>query len=78
MMRKAPPPQHTELLVLPDGRILVHNLTPAFADLLRGFNPADEQISSRAISYVGQASRLSPFKKHKDIRDRRDACPTVP
>jgi len=37
----------TELLVLPDGRILVHNLTPAFAGLLSGLNPDDEQIASR-------------------------------
>ncbi len=26
---------HTELLLLPDGRILVHNLTPAMAALLQ-------------------------------------------
>lgn len=37
----------TELLILPDGRILVHNLTPAFAGLLQELNPNDEQISSR-------------------------------
>ena len=38
----------TELLLLPDGRILVHSLTPAFAELLNGLNPDDEQIGSRA------------------------------
>ena len=38
----------TELLVLPDGRILVHNLTPAFAALLNGLNPADDAIKLRA------------------------------
>ena len=37
----------TELLILPDGRILVHNLTPAFAGLLQELNPHDEQLSSR-------------------------------
>ena len=37
----------TELLIMPDGRILVHNLTPAFAGLLQELNPDDEQISSR-------------------------------
>jgi hypothetical protein len=37
----------TELLILPDGRILVHNLTPAFAGLLHELNPDAEQISSR-------------------------------
>jgi len=40
----------TELLVLPDGRILVHNLTPAFAGLLSGLNPDDEQLASRALA----------------------------
>jgi hypothetical protein len=39
--------QVSELLILPDGRVLVHNLTPAFAGLLHELNPAAEQISSR-------------------------------
>jgi hypothetical protein len=39
--------QVSELLILPDGQILVHNLTPAFAGLLRKLNPDNEQISSR-------------------------------
>lgn len=39
----------TELLLLPDGRILVHNLTPAFAGLLKELNPDDEQIRRRSL-----------------------------
>ncbi len=39
--------QTSELLIMPDGRILVHNLTPAFAGLLHELNPDAEQISSR-------------------------------
>jgi hypothetical protein len=42
------PDLSTELLVLPDGRILVHNLTPDFADLLNELNPADDAIKLRA------------------------------
>lgn len=38
----------SELLILPDGRILVHNLTPAFAGLLSELNPGDEEIGARA------------------------------
>ncbi|HYG21581.1 MAG TPA: hypothetical protein VEH04_02280 [Verrucomicrobiae bacterium] len=38
---------HTELLILPDGRILVHNLTPAFAELLAQLNPDCASIQSR-------------------------------
>jgi hypothetical protein len=43
----------TELLVLPDGRILVHNLTATFAELLRELNPDDPQIALR----TGQPAR---------------------
>ena len=43
--------QVSELLILPDGQILVHNLTPAFAGLLRKLNPDDEQISSRVLHH---------------------------
>ena len=46
----APPKQEsltTELLILPDGQILVHNLTQPFAELLAELNPDCEQITSR-------------------------------
>ena len=42
-------PLTSELLLLPDGRILVHNLTPAFAGLLKELNPDDEQIRLRSV-----------------------------
>jgi hypothetical protein len=44
------PPLTTDLLILPDGRVLAHNLTPLFADLLKELNPRDEQIAPRARS----------------------------
>jgi excinuclease ABC subunit A len=34
-------------------------------------------IARAARLDVGQASRLSPFSRAKDVRDRRDACPTI-
>ncbi|MGD0351172.1 MAG: hypothetical protein ABSB84_12790 [Verrucomicrobiota bacterium] len=40
--------QVSELLILPDGRILVHNLTQPFAELLAELNPDCEQIASRS------------------------------
>jgi hypothetical protein len=43
-------PLTTELLILPDGQVLVHNLTPAFAKLLAELNPDCDQIASRASS----------------------------
>ena len=38
---------HSEMLLLPDGRILVHNLTRAMAALLHELNPEDDTIKSR-------------------------------
>jgi hypothetical protein len=40
---------HSELLLLPDGRILVHNLTPAMAALLHQFDPNDRRMMKRAF-----------------------------
>ncbi len=47
----------TELLILPDGQVLVHNLTQPFAELLAELNPACEQITS---SLSPHASRPAP------------------
>jgi hypothetical protein len=47
----------TELLIMPDGRILVHNLTRPFAELLKVLNPDDEQIVPRAAQ---SDSRFTP------------------
>jgi hypothetical protein len=49
---KATPPAEggqliTEMLILPDGRVLVHSLTPCFAELLRELNPDCGEITSR-------------------------------
>lgn len=49
-------PLTSELLVLPDGRILVHNLTQPFAELLQELNPSDKQIAPRALPHP--ASRI--------------------
>lgn len=38
----------TELLLLPDGQILAHNITPAMAVVLAALNPADETMNKRA------------------------------
>jgi hypothetical protein len=37
-----------EILILPDGRILAHQLSPAMAGVLRELNPADETMNRRA------------------------------
>jgi len=56
--------QVSELLILPDGRILVHNLTQPFAELLHELNPGAEQISPRLprrnATKAGAARHPSP------------------
>ncbi len=37
----------SELLILPDGRIFVQNLTQPMAELLHGLNPRDKTIALR-------------------------------
>ena len=37
-----------ELLILPDGRILAHNITPALARLLAEIDPTDAAMRERA------------------------------
>jgi hypothetical protein len=37
----------SDLLILPDGRIFVQNLTQPMAELLHGLNPKDKTITLR-------------------------------
>ena len=37
-----------ELLILPDGRVLAHNITPALARVLAELDPADAAMRERA------------------------------
>ena len=37
----------SEILILPDGRVLGHSLTPVFTQLLIELNPDDPQIHPR-------------------------------
>ncbi|MGD0252048.1 MAG: hypothetical protein ABSC01_05070 [Verrucomicrobiota bacterium] len=48
----------SEFLILPDGRILAHNLTPVFAGLLAGLNPECEQITSRVTRHESHKHEL--------------------
>lgn len=48
----------SELLILPDGRVLVHSLTPTFAALLSELNPNCEQIASRTTNPTPRLNEL--------------------
>jgi len=43
-------PTLSEVLILGDGRVLGHNLTPEFTALLAALNPADPQFLPRAAA----------------------------
>jgi hypothetical protein len=38
----------TDILILSDGTVLAHNLTPGMADVLHKLNPKDATIKARA------------------------------
>jgi len=44
----------TELLLLADGRILVHNLTPAMAALLSELNLEDNELAVRSSLWTSE------------------------
>jgi len=48
----------SELLILPDGRLLVHNMTPVFARLLSRLNPESEEIMSRVTRHPSPPHEL--------------------
>lgn len=51
----------SELMIMPDGRIYAHNLTPAMAAVLSELSPGDEAIRHRAVTHVGpETKKLLP------------------
>ena len=49
-IKPALPGETTELLILGDGHIFVHNLTPQMAALLSQLDPHDELMRQRATT----------------------------
>ena len=41
----------SEILILPDGKILAHNITPVMAQVLADLNPADPDMSRRSLRH---------------------------
>ena len=54
-VKKAKKELSAELLILPDGRILVQNLTHPMAELLSQLNPHDQAIAPRAVKISKKA-----------------------
>jgi hypothetical protein len=62
--------QTCELLILADGNIFAHNLTPAMAGLLAGLNPNDAAMRQRAereASEVPVATRETHPDRHPPV-----------
>lgn len=53
MMRNA---SSQDILILADGRILAHNLTPAMAAVLRELNPDDQRMRQRSGDLEGEST----------------------
>jgi len=56
---------HSELLILSDGRILVHNLTQPMALALQALNPGDDSINPRAETKLEFQTIAKPFFAQK-------------
>jgi hypothetical protein len=54
-MKKTKNELNVELLILPDGRVLVQNLTQPMAALLHKLNPKDKTIALRTRKVSKQA-----------------------
>jgi hypothetical protein len=50
---------HTQLLLLADGRVLAHNLTPAIAEILQLLDPEDRLIRKRSL-LLGACAKDGP------------------
>lgn len=46
----------TELLILPDGRVLAHNISPAMAAVLARLDPGNADMSHRAKVFYQKKS----------------------
>jgi hypothetical protein len=57
----------SELLVMPDGQIYIHNLTPEMAAVLAELNPDDPTIARRVIIHVNaETKKLLPPSWHSE------------
>lgn len=48
MKKKREPRENSDIMILPDGRILAHNVSPELARLLSRLNPSNKALQRRA------------------------------
>jgi hypothetical protein len=55
---------HTEILILPEGKVLVHNLTPMMAAILKQLNPCADEIRDRVAIACGHSQPALKGNRH--------------
>jgi len=56
----------SEVLIMPDGRIYAHNLTPVLAAVLSELNPDDASFRQRVVTRVdAETKKLLPQTWHE-------------
>jgi len=59
--------QETEMLILPDGTIFAHNITPVIAGILAQLNPSDLAMRRRAARTLANGAQPEMESSHHDI-----------
>jgi len=54
------PALSSEFLILPDGTLLAHNLTPQLAEALQGLSPLDPRLQSSSSPLTPNAVPADP------------------
>ena len=52
--------EQSEVLILPDGKILAHNITPEMAAVLSELDPTNELMQRRAARIVAASRESAP------------------
>ena len=47
----------SELMILADGKVYAHNLTPVLAEILAELYPSDAGIRQRTVTHVGNETK---------------------
>lgn len=66
----------SEFLLLPDGRVLANNLTPALAAVLTGLNPQDAPLAARAEA-AGLHAPANPWPGRGDPAGNQALNPSI-
>ena len=77
--RRIKPQATAELRILPEGRVLANNLTPALAGVLAGLNPVDAVLRQRAGRVIrsGMTSKNMSRVRNTVAKPKRGSPPAT-